>query len=351
MRCLTNMDRIQMNNSLMIQLLNFYEDKGRSYYYKEVFERDDQIMARQTLEEDILSFSKYLNLDITPSRMQLLANSKKSYVPRKKDEKLMINIKSVFNKIQALGNTFILNVNEAYDLVSILFRGYENVGYKIRNKTSKSIIKEFNNKNSREQLEELVYLYHKARKSKRYELLTLIANFYVDFVKIQPFTKYNETIGLLLVYTMVAKEFQVCRYHSFFNEFLKFKERFNLSLAQSFYDWEHGLSQTEPLVRVFLDTIVNMNDVVRQKEHMYTFEVTLNKTNNVERVIYELPSIFKKQDIREQLPLVSDGTINRTLQILREKNIIISLGKGRSAQWQRIKDRTDKFNPEQLTLF
>lgn len=351
MNCLTNMDRIQMNNSLMIQLLNLYENKGRSYYYKEVFERDDEVMARQTLEEDVISFSKFLDLDVTNPRMQLLANPKKDYVPRRKDEKLVVNIKLVFEKIQNLGNTFVLNVNEIYDLVTILYRGYENIGYKNKNRTRNQTIKDFKEKSSREQLEDLVNQYHKVRKEGRHEVLTIMTNFYVDFIKINPFSNYNETIGLLLVYTMISKEFQVCRYHSFFNELLNYKDRFKLSLAQSFYDWELGLSQTESLVRVFIDTIEKMNIVVSEKEHTYTFEVKLNKTDSVEYIIYELPSIFKKQDIRDKLPLVSDATINRTLQILRDSDIIIPLGKGRSAQWQRIKDKDKKFNPEQLSLF
>ncbi len=351
MRCLENMDRIQMNNALMIQLFQLYENRGRSYYYKEVFERDDAVMARQTLEEDILSFGKFLELDITQTRMNLLSNTRKDYVPRKKDEKLLVNIKTAFKKIQSMAEEFVLNPNEAQDLATILYRGYENVNYRIRSSSSRKTFSDFEKSSSQQQLTMLIEQYHKIRKTNRYEVLTLISNFFVDFIKIKPFNKHNETIGLLLVYTMIAKEFHVCRYHSFFSIFLDYKERFELALSQSFYDWENGLSQTEPLVRVFIDTIEKMNGFVSEKEHVYVFEKKMNKTNSIEYVIYDLPTIFRKRDIVERLPLVSEATINRTLQILKYEGVIQPLGQGRSAQWQRLKDGNKKFTPEQLTLF
>ncbi|MFA6678754.1 MAG: hypothetical protein WCS22_04375 [Acholeplasmataceae bacterium] len=351
MKCLTNMDRIQITNTLMMKLFKLYENKGRASYYKEFFERDDEVMAKQTIEDDTIALGEIFELNITPTRLRLLADFKKDYVPKNNDEKFLLNIKEALMKIQESAKEFVLNANEAIDLSTILYRGVGDVKLRKQATRSRSIVKTFEDHSSREQLEKLIEQYHSVRKSNKYEYLVIVANFYVDFIKIEPFNKYNEKIGLILIYTMLAKEFQVFRYESFFKVFKEYKERFGTALSQANYDWENGLSQTDSLIRIFVNVIEELNDLVRIKEHAYEFELTMNKSNSVEYMIYHGPSIFKKSDIREQLPLISESTINKTLQELRKKGIIRPLGKGRSSQWQRLEEKDRGFKPEQLSLF
>lgn len=345
------MERIQITNSLMMQLFGLYENKGRSFYYKELFEKDDLVMAKQTLEEDITNIAIFLDLDITANRLKLLSNTKKDYVAKKKDEHFILNIKDALTKIQLMSQEFNLNTNEVIDLTTILFRGYDSVRFRKKRSTSARTDLRFEEMSSQEQLTKLIDQFHKIVRSKKYEYLMILANFYVDFLKIEPFTDHNSLIGLIIVYTIIAKNFQVCRYESFFNVFKNLKDRFELAVSQAYYDWEKGLSQTDSLVRVFIDTIEQMNIRIREKEHIYEFEKKMNKTNSVEYIVFTGPVIFTKNDIRQKLPLVSESTINRTLQMLKKQEVIKPLGQGRSAQWQRLKEAKQKFNPEQLSLF
>ena len=85
----------------------------------------------------------------------------------------------------------------------------------------------------------------------------------------------------------------------------------------------------------------------------YKFDSNLNKSDNIENTIYKLPNqIFTKDDIRLRHPYTSLSTINRTLQRLRDENIIRPTGVGRSAGWIRLVER-DKFQTDfkQLDLF
>lgn len=351
MKCLTNMDRIQIPNTLMMKLFKLYENKGRATSYKEFFERDDDVMAKHTIEDNVISLGEFFELNITPTRLKLLADFKKDYIPKNNDEKLLLNIKEALLKIQISASEFSLNVNEVLDLTTILYRGYADVKFKKLRTTNRSTIKAFEDLSSREQLEKLIEQFHKVKNSNKYELLVVISNFYVDFIKLEPFNKFNKEIGLILVYTMLSKEFQVLRYESFFKIFNEYKDRLKTALSQANYDWENGLSQTDSLIRVFVNVIEDLNKAVKEKEHIYEFELTMNKSDSVEYVIYKGPSVFKKQDIKEQLPLISESTINKTLQDLRKKGIIRSLGKGRSSQWQRVKEKDRGFKPEQLSIF
>lgn len=351
MKCLTNMDRVQITNTLMMQLFDLYESKGKAFYYREFFERDDEVMAKQTLEDDVMAIGEFLELKITPARLKQLASTKRDYVPRNKDEIFLLNIKEALYRIQSSAQDFILHFNEAADLSTILFRGYEQVKYNKISPSSRRTEREFHEMSSQEQLDKLIGQYNKVKRSKKHELIVTITNFFVDFIKIEPFNSYNQEIGLFLIYTILAKEFKVLRYESFFKGLLNNKEKFEAALTQAHFDWESGFSQTDPLVRVFVDVIEDLNKQIEDKERQYEFDLTRNKTDSVEYVIRNGASVFSKGEIRKKLPLVSDSTINKTLQKLKRDGVIRPLGKGRNSQWQRLVEPTKKFNHEQLKLF
>ena len=62
------------------------------------------------------------------------------------------------------------------------------------------------------------------------------------------------------------------------------------------------------------------------------------KSDNVESTIYKLPEFFTKDDVRRANPNVSDATINRILNKLRDDGVIMPLGTGRSAKWRKNPD-------------
>lgn len=352
MHSLTNINRVQINNQLMIKLFHLYEEKGKSFYYKDLFQKDEIILANQVLETNIEYFARYLNLDLTEARIKLLSNIKKNYTPKNNDEILLRNIKSVLKLIHNSNEDFFLRLNSVKDLVGLLFRGYENVKLNKKGKPFDSrTTHPFEELSSEGQLEEIINLYHKVIRKDEVELLMVIFNFYVDFILIEPYNKYNELIALLLIYAIIYKEFPVCRYDSFFKTLLAKKENFELALAQAKYGWESGFSQVDSLVRLISDVLIEMHKNLKDKKHDYIFEVKMNKQDSIEGIILRGPDIFTKTDIRKKAPLASESTINRTLQMLKNRNIITPLGKGRSAKWQRLTEKQKKFSVEQLTIF
>ena len=61
------------------------------------------------------------------------------------------------------------------------------------------------------------------------------------------------------------------------------------------------------------------------------------KSDVIEETIYKkMPKYFTKDDIRRFHPDASDSTINRILFKLRDEQIIMPLGKGRSARWMKL---------------
>ena len=295
MKCLENIDRIQIGNVLMMQLFNLYYQKGKTHYYKDIFASDEIKIIRQTLEQDVIAIGEILELKITKPRLKLLASQRREYVPKNNEEKLLLNIKFALERIQSLGDEFSLVLNEVNDLTSILFRDLKKVSYEKKGALKENIVIPFDEMPSSEQLIRLFTKFNQLKRTKKHELLTLTSNLYVDFIMIRPYKEQNELIALILIYTIIAKEFKVCGYDSFFTTLNRFKKRFADALTFSFYDWNSGNSQTEPLTKVFVDTLEIMHTNVETLERAYRFDTQLNKTDTIESIIMRGPSVFSKK--------------------------------------------------------
>ena len=112
MKALANINRIQISNEVMLLLLSLYESKGKSFYYDDLFNRDQQAFEKKTMELNLISIANYLELNMTEARIKLFA--KKKMVPRTKDEHCLANIKIALFQLQKNPENFELLVNEIY---------------------------------------------------------------------------------------------------------------------------------------------------------------------------------------------------------------------------------------------
>ena len=285
MHSLNNLSRTQINNQLMIKLFHLYEEKGKASNYKELFSKDEQILANEVLELNIRYIAHFLGFELTDARIKLMSNIKKNYVPKNKDEILLNNLKLALMLIHESKEDFYLNANEVNDMASIIFRGYDNVYLDSKGKTSsKQLIVPFEQQSKRAQLEDLIKKYNDTVKEDNYELINVIFNFYVDFIQVAPFNKENELIALMTIYTIIYNEFQVCRYDSFFKQLLDNKDNFKAAIVQSSFNWGLGFSQIDPLVQIITNILLKMHSNLHEKKHIYTFDVKMNKQNNIDKI-------------------------------------------------------------------
>ena len=168
------------------------------------------------------------------------------------------------------------------------------------------------------------------------------------------FSRGNELIGLLLLYILLFKErFNLFRYVSFMELINVHRHVFDDYVMQANFNYEEGYSKVAPLQKLIIDMMLEGYNKIEVIVKEYKFDSVLNKTDNIESTIYKLPNqIFTKDDIRREHPYTSLSTINRTLQRLRDENIIRPTGVGRSAAWIRLVEK-DKFNKDyrQMDLF
>jgi hypothetical protein len=348
MKALQHMDRIQISNEVMLLLLSLYEYKGKSFYYDDLFSRDLAAFEKKTMESNLMALARYFNLKMTDPRIRLFA--KKQMNPRTKDEHILLNLKQALYQLHKRPEAFELLVNEVGNLMKLISRNNDAIQFNTYEKQEEGVLR-IKKVSKREDLEKLMQLYEKQLKSKKFELTQLISNFYVDFLNMEIVSKYPDLIALILLYSLLLRDFTVFKYVSFFKYFLSDKEGWKSGVISANYYWSTGYAQTDLLSRMLINLLLKAYDEVDQMAHEYAFEKELNKSDNIENSILKMEEIFTKEDIRKRHPNVSDATIDRTLKRLKDEDKIRPLGKGRSSKWQRIVSGHKKLGVEQLSLF
>lgn len=348
MKSLTNIARTQLNNDKLMMLLDTYEEKGREFYYDMLFEKDADIIFRNTIEEDFYHIGLFYKFDFTDHKLKQW--SKKEFIAKNLEEEQFNNYKNIVRRIRNNSKRFELYSSQVVDLSKIMAKNVRSITVN----SVDAIVKDILNPNGKTRktlfLDDLIALYEKEMRANNHEKIAIIINFYIDFINMDVFSYYNEEIGLMLLYALLLKHFNVFKYVSFFKFLYQKQSVFNQAILEANYNWSEGYSSNQRLYVLILEILQEGYLELKTLAHRYEFERDLAKGDHVEGTILKGSEIFTKQDVREKNPLVSDSTIERVLRKLRDDGIIRPLGTGRSASWQLIKNNDD-FKLTQLDLF
>lgn len=352
MKNLNNLRITPFTNDEVLKLIRLYQFKGKDFFYETLMKSDLEGIMGLTIENECNDFIKFYDIKLTDNRRNLIV--RKDATPKTKDEKLITNLKQVLSRFVGDPLRFELITNDIYSMMKMLYAGVDSVSFtsKVVN-LQMNLLTEKKKVSSRNDLEDILKRYESLTNSRKYEVTYLIVNFYIDFIHMNIFNRGNDIAGLLLIYAFLLREgFSLFRYVDFFGLLLKHKEEFNNAVLQADYNYAEGFSKSAPLHMLLIDILIEGYEMVESKLHEYSFDKNVNKTDDIENTIYRLGEIFTKDDIRERHPLTSESTINRTLNRLKNENIIRPNGVGRSATWIRLVDR-ERFNPDvkQINLF
>ena len=352
MNALANIKRINYRNDEVMKLIKLYQYKGKEFYYHNILKADRVYIAKQTIAKDTFFITKLLNLNITENRLRLLIN--KNSAPKTNDEKIVANIKKILEISVESAHDFELIPNGVLSLASRLYKDVKQVKFETSKVSyQQNLLTEYKNISKREDVKQILDLYTDLLSTNQYEIVSLVVNFYIDFINIKPFKNDTEITGLLLIYVLLFREcFDINMYESFFEFIYNNYQEFNQHVIAANYNWTSGFAHTEPLTEFIINHLLENYEKLEKLIRDYEYDSKLNKSDNIENTIYRVPQIFTKDDIRAKHPYVSDSTINRTLQRLRDEGKISPLGTGRSAKWMRVTQTPERFNPyTQLDIF
>lgn len=353
MHCIDNMERITLSTDIVMKMMNLYEFKGKEFYYHDVLESDLEYIQKQNIERETFFAYKILGLDISENRVRLII--KKNSKTKSKDEILLSNIKRMFVLIHSNIKNFELTANSFLDLAKFIYNEVEDVRFASYQKLEQNtLLRERKTVYKRDDLRDLLHAYTRKMDSNEYEKTLLITNFFVDFLNTKCFKITDDRfLAYVALYIMLFKEgFELFKYISFFEILYNNQAQFNNAILHANFNWENGYSQTGPLHMLLVSEILKSYQIVEKLIRDYQYDNKLNKSDNIENTIIKAGDTFTKDEIRAKHPYVSESTINRTLQRLRDEGKIRPLSTGRSAKWLRVIPVTKKILPfEQLNIF
>ncbi len=348
MSCIENIDKTITEQADLYDITVLYQFKGKDFYYNDLFKKDIKSMINDTISREVKAVIEILDVEVSPSRLKnILKNDSE---PKTNDEMFVRNIKHIFKTFASNIGMFDIQDNQFLNIAKQLLFGIAKVDFdKVKKVKQTNLVKETIEISKRDILKETLVKFNSLVNNHENELISLIAALYVDFMKIEPFNKYNDLVGLFLLYSVLYREgFNMFKYVSFFEIYNLHKDEFNEAYIKSQINWEKGYANASPLAVVIRKIMIEGYRLVDNKVRAKEIHITNKKTDLVEyNIMYNLPEVFTKEMIRECIPDASRVTIDRTLDRLQKENKIRSNGTGRSATWIRLVE-IERFKPEAL---
>ena len=341
-----NLKQYILPSDILLDMLNIYKLIGKNAIYEESLKKNIKLIENATLERDVYFLSLLMDIDVTDNRLRLIIMKNSS--PRNAEERIVSNLKTVLTQIRSSAKTYDFNSSDLLAYINTIY------GAKYA-KFSSSMVKGDRKKRIPDQslrlkINNVLDDYHVYFEKELYEKIFLSLMAYVELININPFTKGNEIASFLALYYMILRcDVDCFRYNSFFETLFNNYEAFKREKIAASMNYREGFVQIFGLARFTYDLISKSYTKLEEIIKEYSYEESVNKSDNVENTIYQLPNIFTKDDIRSAHPFVSEATINRILVKLRDEEYITPLGKGRSAKW--IKTQKNEINYNQPIRF
>lgn len=187
-----------------------------------------------------------------------------------------------------------------------------------------------------EAMDSLHALLRDALERESYESLLVIAAYVLDFLCIHPFLDGNGRMARLLTLLLLYKGgFGVGRFISLEQIVDDSRETYYDSLAASSRGWNEGDHSLLPWWQYFLGILL---DAYR------TFEQRVGETRaprgakgeRVRQAIERMPTRFRFAEVMEASPGVSQATVRRVLNEMRDAGAVQCLAWGRNAEWEKV---------------
>lgn len=324
MSCIENINRYIIPNDIITSLTKVYKYIGKNEVYEDITKSSINKILDQTLQRDAYFLSKILSTTLTDARLKLIIS--KNSAPKNREEATLCNLIEVLADIQENYKKYDYRSNDQLNMINYIYQS-QNIKY-----DAKELI---NNRSKRLLIDDLTEIVYNNKNN--IESINLYTNYFIDLFNIKPFTQKNLSAALMTLYILLLKsDLQAFKYVSFFEMIYNNYNEFNDRLLDVSYNWKEGISQPTSFIRFILNVIIEAYEKADSLVKEYKIDQNISKGDNIENTIYKLPNIFTKDQIRAIHPYVSESTINRALQKLRDENKIKPLGKGRSAKWRKV---------------
>ena len=169
-----------------------------------------------------------------------------------------------------------------------------------------------------------------------------IAAFILDFLCIHPFLDGNGRMARLLTLLLLYQSgYEVGRYVSLEKTIEESKETYYESLLRSSQGWHEGQHDMAPWLEYLLGVLIASYKQFESRVASVS-GARGAKRQLVVDCIRRLPPTFRIGDLIDACPGVPRPTVNRALSDLQRDGEISCSGKGRYAEWKRLRESSQR---------
>lgn len=321
-------------SDILMDMLTIYRFLGMNEEYQNQLKEQQPYLEQAVIEKDTYYISNIIGIDISSSRLRLIIT--KNAIPKNKEEERVVGIKKAIIKIRKNAKDHLtFNGSDILDFLNIIF-GKNFVKFNTllqdkKNSFSRPI-------SVRLAYEKMLEEYHSYCRGNLFEHIFLSVIAYMEMINLKPYSNYNELASMIALYYMIIScDVISFSYLSFFEFFIQLKDQIGTSVAKGSINYHDNYLKTADTVRLIFKLINNSYKELQKLIKNYYYQERAFKSDVIEvTVIQKMPTYFTKDDIRRYHPNASDSTINRILIKLRDEQVIMPLGKGRSARWMKL---------------
>lgn len=183
-------------------------------------------------------------------------------------------------------------------------------------------------------VEEICKEYNETLAEGNVDPLLLIPVFIHDFLCIHPFNDGNGRMSRLLTTLLLYKSgFFITKYISLENIIFEYKDLYYDALSKSQNNWHKGKEDVTPFIKFMLSIIFRA--YIDFEDRVDMVDDKLSSKELVNRAINKKIGKFTKSSICELCPTISVNSVEKQLQDLCDKGVIVKLGNGKNTYYKK----------------
>ncbi|GAB6283205.1 MAG: Fic family protein [Ignavibacterium sp.] len=333
-----------ISQKLLIAVRVLGEYKGKENLYKEQFPEVLKTLQQAAIIQSTESSNRIEGIVVPEKRIRMIVAQ--NVKPQNRPEEEVAGYKDILNDLHTNAGKYKLSpqlilkwIKQLYRYTAVKIDGYKKEDNAILEilPGGKTVIRfrPMSAKATPKAIEKLCDSFKKSIAQNKVEPLLAVASFILDFECIHPFKDGNGRIGRLLTLLLLYQiGYEVGRFISIERIIEESKESYYDALYKSSQKWHEGEHDLIPWWDYFLSTLIAAYKEFEERVGMIT-SAKGAKRDMVFAAIEKLPDEFTFSDVRRSCPGISFSTLKRSLQQLKKKKIIKTIGKGRDAKYRK----------------
>lgn len=341
----TDLSKLVIDFEILSLVSKIHEYKGRQELYLETQPQTLDKLQEIAMIQSTDASNRLEGIFTTDKRLRDLVKMKTD--PKSRNEQEIAGYRDVLTLVHENYSYIQMSKNDILTLHNRLYSYYPNP-YKGKYKILKNLITEKHSSGEEfvrfEPVDPMVVDDHmtlmlqalnKALRETSIDPLLYIPCFILDFLCIHPFNDGNGRMARLLTLLVLYKTgYIVGRYISLELIIEKSKQSYYDTLYESSLNWHENENNYGPFLKYLLSTILKAYEEFDER-HKGLLSDSQTSLNRIFQLIESSLEPLSKSDIVLLCPEVSQKTIERALNQLKNENKIIMMGSGRAIKYAR----------------